>query len=52
MLALYSLMYCIPQNLRNKLDDAGYSGHNFLLKVACGLGLQVMHCANIKIPRN
>jgi len=28
----------MPQKLRINLDDAGYSGHEILLKVACCLG--------------
>ncbi|WP_290968359.1 hypothetical protein, partial [Hydrogenophaga sp.] len=30
----FSSTQCISQNLRDILDDAGYSGHCFLLKLA------------------
>lgn len=30
---------CIPQVLRDTLDDARYSAQDFLLKVACSLGM-------------
>lgn len=38
------LTQCIPQNLRDKTDGAGYAGHGFLLKMACSLDLRAMYC--------
>jgi len=39
---------CIPHDLREKLDDAGYSEHGFLLKVAFNLGRDPMRCVKQK----
>jgi hypothetical protein len=43
------LTECIPQNLRDKLDEAGYSRHGFLLKVAYGLGWHSIGCAKTHV---
>ena len=38
-----------PQHLRDKLADAGYSGHGFLLEQACSLGFQRPCCVNVQV---